>query len=195
MDTGTVLTELENRLPSKRFEHVLRVAETAKELAGRFGIPVDKAERAALFHDIAKFMEPSEMRRLIEDNDEDRRLLFFHHELWHAAAGRIIAEKEFGVKDPDILNAIRYHTTGRAGMSALEKLIYIADLIEPGRSFPGIEELRKSADLHIDEAMKACIAHSVLYLIERRAAVFPDSIECYNEHVQKIGTSQLRKET
>ncbi|MFC5604022.1 bis(5'-nucleosyl)-tetraphosphatase (symmetrical) YqeK [Sporosarcina koreensis] len=186
MEPGVLKNELEKRLPRKRYEHVLRVTETAKELAARFGVPTDKAEQAALFHDIAKFMEPSDMRIMIEENDEDRRLLTFHHELWHAAAGRIIAEKEFGVKDPDILNAIRYHTTGRAGMSVLEKLIYIADLIEPGRSFPGIEELRKTADLKIDEAMKACIAHSVLYLIERRAAVFPDSIECYNEHVQRI---------
>lgn len=178
--------ELEKRLPQKRFEHVLRVTETAKEMATRYGVPTDKAEQAALFHDIAKFMEPSEMRRLIEENGEDARLLSFHHELWHAAAGCIIAEKEFGVKDPDILNAIRFHTTGRAGMSALEKLIYIADLIEPGRNFPGIEELRHTAKQQIDEAMKACIVHSVLYLIDRRAAVFPDSIECYNEHVQRI---------
>lgn len=186
MEPGALKKELEKRLPRKRFEHVLRVTETARELADRFGVPADQAEQAALFHDIAKFMEPSEMRRLIEENDEDCRLFSFHPELWHAAAGRIIAEKEFGVTDPDILNAIRYHTTGRAGMSVLEKLIYIADLIEPGRSFPGIEELRKSAELQIDEAMKACIAHSVLYLIERRSAVFPDSIECYNELVQRI---------
>lgn len=186
MQTGPLRIELEKRLPRKRFEHVLRVTETAKEMASQFGVPVEKAEQAALFHDIAKFMEPSEMRRLIEENDEDARLLSFHHELWHAAAGCIIAEKEFGVKDPDILNAIRYHTTGRAGMSALEKLIYIADLIEPGREFPGIDELRTSAEQQIDKAMKACIVHSVLYLIDRRAAVFPDSIECYNEHVQRI---------
>ena len=185
MDTAMLIMELEKRLPRKRFEHVVRVTETAKELGVRFGVPAEKAEQAALFHDIAKFMEPSDMRRMIEENGEDSKLLSFHHELWHAAAGRIIAEQEFGVKDTDILNAIRYHTTGRAGMSVLEKVVYIADLIEPGRSFPGIEELRESAQLQIDGAMKACIAHSVLYLVERHVAVFPDSIECYNEHVQR----------
>ncbi|WP_432358495.1 bis(5'-nucleosyl)-tetraphosphatase (symmetrical) YqeK [Sporosarcina sp. UB5] len=186
MESDTLIKELEKRLPRKRFDHVLRVTETAKQLAVRFNVPVHKAEQAALFHDIAKFMEPSTMRKLIEEHEEDRRLLDFHHELWHAAAGRIIAEQEFGVKDPDILNAIRFHTTGRAGMSALEKLIYIADLIEPGRDFPNIENLRAAANLQIDEAMKACIIHSVHYLIDRRAAVFPDSIDCYNEHVQRI---------
>ena len=107
--------EIEKRLPRKRFEHVLRVTETAKEMALRYGVPADKAEQAALFHDIAKFMEPSEMRRLIEKNGEDNMLLSFHHELWHAAAGRIIAEEEFGVKDPDVLNAdpLSYDRQGR----------------------------------------------------------------------------------
>lgn len=186
MEPATLIMELEKRLPRKRFEHVLRVTEMAKELAARYRVPEEKAEQAALFHDIAKFMEPTDMRRLIEENGEDDKLLTFHHELWHAAAGRIIAEQEFGVKDPDVLNAIRYHTTGRTGMSVLEKVIYIADLIEPGRNFPGIEDLRSVANRDIDEAMKACIVHSVLYLINKHVAVFPDSIECYNEHVQRI---------
>jgi predicted HD superfamily hydrolase involved in NAD metabolism len=185
METHSLIREIEIRLPKKRFEHVLRVTETAKEMAFRFGVAVDKAEQAALFHDIAKFMEPSEMRKMIEGSKEDKKLLSFHHELWHAATGCIIAEEEYGVNDEDVLNAIRFHTTGRAGMSILEKLVYIADLIEPGRDFPGIDELRFAANQSIGEAMKACIVHTVGYLIDRRVAVFPDSIECYNEHVQR----------
>ena len=66
----------------------------------------------------------------------DFRLLSFHHELWHGPVGAIIARNEFGIEDEDILNAIRFHTTGRAGMSTLEKLIYVSDMIEPGRNFP-----------------------------------------------------------
>lgn len=186
METERLLKEVEKRLPKKRFEHVLRVTETAKRLAERFSVPVEKAELAALLHDIAKYMEPKDMQKLIEENGEDERMLSFHHGIWHAAAGRIIAMDEFGVNDPDVLNAIRYHTTGRTGMSELEKVIYVADLIEPGRNFPGIEELRNAAERSIDIAMKACIAHSVGYLVERQADVFPDSFECYNEHVQKI---------
>lgn len=77
MQTEAIRTELEKRLPKKRFDHVLRVTETAKELASRFGVPADKAELAALFHDIAKFMEPSEMRMLIEENGEDTKLFHF----------------------------------------------------------------------------------------------------------------------
>lgn len=185
MEVEILRNEIEKRLPQKRFEHVLRVAEIAKSLAIQYGVSVEKAEQAAMFHDIAKFMEPAEMRKLIEEKDEDLRLLSFHHELWHAAAGRVIARDEFSVTDPDILNAIRYHTTGRAGMSVLEKVIYVADLIEPGRMFPGVEELRDTKEKSIDVAMKDCLIHSLKYLIDKRVAVFPDSFECYNEHIQR----------
>ncbi|WP_339250673.1 bis(5'-nucleosyl)-tetraphosphatase (symmetrical) YqeK [Sporosarcina sp. FSL W8-0480] len=185
METQQIINEIKKRVSLKRFEHVIRVAETAKVLAARYGVSVEKAELAALLHDVAKSMEPADMRKLIEENGEDNRLLSFHHEIWHAAAGKVIARDEFGVTDSDVLNAIRYHTTGRVGMSALEKVIYVADLIEPGRKFPKIEELRKTAELSIDEAMKSCIIHSVGYLVGKRVTVFPDSFECYNEHVQR----------
>ncbi|MDN4607081.1 bis(5'-nucleosyl)-tetraphosphatase (symmetrical) YqeK [Sporosarcina highlanderae] len=194
METQQILNDLEKRLPIKRFEHVIRVTETAKKLSNHFGVSVEKAELAALLHDVAKYMEPADMRKIIEENSEDSRLLSFHHVIWHAAAGAVIARDEFGIDDSDILNAIRYHTTGRAGMSKLEKIIYIADLIEPGRNFLGIEELRKTTEISIDRAMKSCIVHSIGYLVEKQATVFPDSFECYNEHVQKMN-SQLRKET
>lgn len=186
MEAGILRNEIKNRLPSSRYEHVLRVAETAKKLANQYGLSEDKAEQAALFHDIAKFMEPAQMREIIEhENDANDCSLFnFHHELWHAAAGKLIVRDEFGVGDADILNAIRYHTTGRIGMSPLEKLIYIADLIEPGREFPGIEELRDTQGKTVDDLMKDCVSHSILYLIRKQAAVHPDSINCYNEHIQ-----------
>ena len=87
--------------------------------------------------------------RLSNKEQIDRRLLSFHHELWHGPVGAMIARKEFGVTDEDMLNAIRFHTTGRAGMSPLEKLIYIADMIEPGRDFPGVETLRELAEENI----------------------------------------------
>ncbi|WOV88794.1 bis(5'-nucleosyl)-tetraphosphatase (symmetrical) YqeK [Sporosarcina oncorhynchi] len=179
--------ELKNRLPKKRYEHVIRVTETAKKLAEQYDVSVEKAELAALFHDIAKFMEPTQMREIIEREADptDVSVLGFHHELWHAAAGRLIARDEFEVHDSDILNAIRFHTTGRAAMSKLEKVIYIADLIEPGRDFPGIGELRDTNGKSVDELMKNCVSHSILYLIGKRVAVHPDSIDCYNEHVKK----------
>ncbi|MBD7983092.1 bis(5'-nucleosyl)-tetraphosphatase (symmetrical) YqeK [Sporosarcina sp. Sa2YVA2] len=187
MEVRDLRNEIKNRLPLKRYEHVLRVADTAKNLAVKFNVSAEKAEQAALFHDIAKFMEPAHMREIIENDGDSREfsLFDFHHELWHASAGRIIAREEFGVADQDILNAIRYHTTGRAGMSTLEKVIYIADLIEPGREFPGIAQLRDTNGKSIHDLMNDCVSHSILYLIGKRVAVHPDSIDCYNELVQR----------
>ena len=89
------------------------------------------------------------------------------------------------ISDADILNAIRYHTTGRATMSPLEKLIYVSDMIEPGRSFPGVDELRVKAEENLDTAMEACIYQSVQFLVNKRVPVFPDSIDCYNQLIRR----------
>ncbi|QTD41637.1 bis(5'-nucleosyl)-tetraphosphatase (symmetrical) YqeK [Sporosarcina sp. Te-1] len=177
--------EVEKRLPSKRAAHVFRVAETAIALARIYSLDIEKVEIAALCHDIAKAMDRDQLRSIIEDNDVDQRYLSFPHELWHAPVGAVIAERDFGITDEDVLHAIRYHTTGRKGMSDLEKVIYIADLIEPGRDFAGVEDLRIIAQVCLDDAMKASISHTLQYLIGQQAMVFPDSVECYNEHVER----------
>ena len=96
----------------------------------------------------------------------------FHKELWHAPVGAIIARNEFGIADEDILNAIRYHTTGRTNMSLLEKLLYVSDMIEPGRDFPGVDALRELAEESIDFAMGACIQQSMLFLVSKKVPSF-----------------------
>lgn len=187
MELDQLKTELLNRMPVARYEHVLRVTEVAGKLAQKYGVSVAAAEQAALFHDIAKFMEKEALRLILVKENVDDCLLSFHHELWHGPVGAIIASQEFGITDQDVLNAVRYHTTGRAGMSMLEKVIYIADMIEPGRDFPGVDQLRETATEDIHMAMGACIHQSVQFLISKKVPVFPDSIDCYNEHVIKRG--------
>ncbi len=187
MDVEKVKAEIAKRMPNKRFAHVLRVTETAMMLAEKYAVPVRQAEQAALFHDIAKYMDEASLQAMMRKENVDGRLFSFHPELWHAPVGAIIARDEFGITTEDILNAIRYHTTGRAGMSTLEKVIYIADMIEPGREFPGVERLRELAEQNIDTAMSACIHQSVQFLVSKKVPVFPDSIDCYNEHVMTKG--------
>lgn len=183
MAVNKLESELSKRLSLQRFEHVLRVRDTAKILAEKHAISVIDAEQAALYHDIAKNDAKQSLEEVLLRENVDKRYLSFHHELWHAPVGSIIAHDEFGVMNEDVLNAIRYHTTGRARMSQLEKLIYVADMIEPGRDFPGVEKLRELASEDLDVAMGACIYQSVQFLISKKAQVFPDSIDCYNEHV------------
>lgn len=183
MDLAQVKIEVVKRMPVKRYEHVLRVMDTATTLAEKHHISVDKAIQAALFHDIAKYMDKDLLLSILVKEQIDHRLHAFHHELWHGPVGAIIARDEFGVTDEDTLNAIRYHTTGRAGMSQLEKLIYVSDMIEPGRDFPGVHRLRKLAEEDMNLAMEACIHQSVQFLVSKKVPVFPDSFDCYNEHV------------
>lgn len=185
MDVNELKQQLSQRLSKGRYEHVLRVAETAKLLAKKYEVSVEQAEQAALFHDIAKCMDKDNLRDSLVLADADSRLISFHHELWHASVGAMIAHDEFGIEDVDVLNAIRFHTTGRSDMSQLEKLIYVADMIEPGRSFPGVENLRQLAEVSLDVAMEACIYQSVQFLVTNRVPVFPDSIDCYNEYMTR----------
>jgi predicted HD superfamily hydrolase involved in NAD metabolism len=91
------------------------------------------------------------------------------------------------VEDEDVLNAIRYHTTGREAMSDLEKVVYIADLIEPNRKFSGVEELRQLKDRGLDVMMEASVKHSIEFLVSKNQPVFPDSLKCYNYFVQQKG--------
>lgn len=192
MDLIHLQTELEKRLPVKRYDHVMRVVDTAKQLANIHGLSEKKAELAALFHDIAKAMDKTELLHLLKEAQPDPRLFSFHHELWHAPVGALIASKDFGIDDEDLLNAIRSHTTGRAGMSQLEKLIYVSDMIEPGRVFPGVDQLREAARCDLDTAMTECIVHSIKHLVEKRVAIYPDSIDCYNDNLHI--TTQIRRE-
>ncbi|MET3574706.1 bis(5'-nucleosyl)-tetraphosphatase (symmetrical) YqeK [Bhargavaea ullalensis] len=181
MEAETIKSEVEKRLPAGRFAHVLRVANTAEELARLFGEDPARARTAALLHDVAKAMPKEELREMVLSEGDPQKVLGFHHELWHAPAGALIAEREFGIADRGILNAIRFHTTGRAGMSALEQIIYTADMIEPGRDFPGVEALREESRKSLSGGVAACTAHNLCYLAGKRAGIHPDTLACYND--------------
>ncbi len=142
------------QITEKRYVHTLGVAEiSCSDLLSVLGPTVKKAELAAIFHDYAKFRPKEEMKQIIIDQNMAKDLLDFHSELWHAPVGAYLVEQEAGITDREILDAIAYHTTGRIGMTLLEKIVYLADYIEPGRSFPGVDEVREIAKKSLDAAM------------------------------------------
>ncbi|MEG1844098.1 MAG: nicotinate-nucleotide adenylyltransferase [Clostridia bacterium] len=164
-----MLEELRRTMTPARYKHTLGVEEMAIALAKKNGLDVRKAQLAALLHDGAKHMPMDEMVELVKDadaqtapgEDESRALL-------HAAAGMVLAKEKFGVDDPEVLSAIRWHTTGRAGMTALDKVIYLADMIEPGRRFfPGLDLIREAAERDLDEAMAIAARRTVDYVRSR----------------------------
>ncbi|MGO1059014.1 bis(5'-nucleosyl)-tetraphosphatase (symmetrical) YqeK [Planococcus sp. FY231025] len=187
MDQSTMLQRVKKRLPEKRYIHVIGVMATATELARRFGVPEPKAQVAAILHDVAKFADRDWMKSIIIKENMDPLLLDYHAELWHAPVGAYVASYEFGVQDEDILNAIRYHTTGRAGMSDLEKIIYIADLVEPNRKFAGVDELRQLKEQGLDVMMEASIKHTIEFLVSKNQPVYPDSLKCLNDFTKQKG--------
>jgi predicted HD superfamily hydrolase involved in NAD metabolism len=95
--------------------------------------------------------------------------------------GAYLVEKEVNLIDSEILNAIRYHTSGRVGMSLLEKIIYLADYIEPGRHFPGVDEVRKMADNDLNEALLASVRNTILFLVKKNQPIFPDTFATFND--------------
>ncbi|MCR5490233.1 MAG: bis(5'-nucleosyl)-tetraphosphatase (symmetrical) YqeK [Saccharofermentans sp.] len=138
-------------LGEKRLLHTLNVGYLSAELAVRFGADPDKALIAGALHDCAKELDIDSQREMAADYCGD---LFTDKKLLHSPAGAVFARDGFGEKDREILDAICYHTTGRGSMSALEKIVYLADKIEPARTYMDLEPIRKAAQTDLDEAVR-----------------------------------------
>jgi predicted HD superfamily hydrolase involved in NAD metabolism len=186
MDREIALQTVKVQLTDHRYQHTIGVMETAIDLAKRYGVDVKKAELSAIFHDYAKFRPKDEMKQIIINQGMEQQLLEFNSELWHAPVGAFLVEKEVGLNDEEILDAIRYHTSGRVGMSLLDKIIYLADYIEPGRRFPGVDEVRDLAQDNLNQALIQALKNSIQFLMKKNQPVYPDTIYTYNDLV-KLG--------
>lgn len=146
MNIAEIQKKLKKELKPKRYEHTLNVVESALKLAEIYPCDKDKVRYAALLHDCAKNYSDAQLLETAEkyylNVDEVTRR---EPQLLHGPVGALVARTEYGIEDKEILGAIKYHTTGRKNMNVLEKIIYLADFIEPGRSYPGVDKLRKMA--------------------------------------------------
>ncbi len=158
--------QLEKELKPDRFDHTLGVAYTAASMAFVYGADVEKAMIAGFLHDCAKCMSHDEQIKICEKNNiEITEVERKNHSLLHAKVGVFLAQTRYDVFDEDILNAIRWHTTGREDMSLLEKIVYIADFIEPNRKpLESLPQVRKEAFEDIDKCLAHILHDSVIYL-------------------------------
>ena len=158
--------KLQDQLQKKRYEHTLGVEETAMLLANIYDEDMNKARLAALLHDCAKNLTDNKKLELCKKyNIMLTRQELDNLDLIHAKIGSIVAREEYEVEDSDVLNAITYHTTGRPNMSTLEKIIYIADYIEPGRDkAPNLEKIRALAKVDLDKALLIILSNTINYL-------------------------------
>ncbi|OPZ47187.1 MAG: putative nicotinate-nucleotide adenylyltransferase [Actinobacteria bacterium ADurb.BinA094] len=172
---------LEARLSPRRREHARRVAAEAARLAQRFGAPREKAELAGLLHDYCRELTDAETLAAAARHGipvgpvEARRPRQILH--GPVAAAELL---ELGLS-PDVAAAVRLHTVGAAGMTVLEKCVYLADFIEPGRAFAGLDEVRALAATSLDAAVAAAARLSLLEVIGRGRGVVPAALALYNE--------------
>lgn len=194
LDFVKLRKEMEQTLEQKRYEHTLGVAYTAATLAMVHDVDVNKALIAGILHDCAKCMSHHKQISLCKKNKMQLSEIETekHSPLLHAKAGSCLARKKYGVTDEDILQAISYHTTGRPHMSPLEKIIYIADYIEPGRerakrSYADIQnlaEVRKMAYCNLDEALCKILSDTLDYLAGKGGKIDPMTRETYEYYCQ-----------
>jgi predicted HD superfamily hydrolase involved in NAD metabolism len=181
MKREEALEVVKKQLTAHRYQHTVGVMETAIILAQQYRADEKKAELAAIFHDYAKFRDKEEMYSIIVEQQMNKELLEYNTELWHAPVGAYLVQKEAGVTDLEVLDAIRYHTSGRPNMTLLEKIIYLADYIEPGRHFPGVEEVREIAKKDLDRALIQAIQNTIIFLMKKNQRIFPLTFHTYND--------------
>jgi predicted HD superfamily hydrolase involved in NAD metabolism len=184
MEREEALKCVKEQITDQRYLHTLGVMETAIVLANLYGVDEKKAELAAIFHDYAKFRPIDEMRKIIIEQGMPSDLLLYNSELWHAPVGAFLVEKEAGINDIEILDAIRYHTSGRQGMTKLEKIIYLADYIEPGRRFHGVLEVRELAKTNLERALIKAVQNTIQFLMKKGQPIYPDTFYTYNDLVK-----------
>lgn len=171
-----------NQLSKKRFKHCLMVAKAAKELAKIYNENEKKAEIAGLLHDIMKEKDNAFLLHFMAENDIILSKLEKNcPKIWHSTAGAVYCEKYLGIEDEDIINAIRYHTTAKEGMSKFEKIIYIADCISDDRKYKEAEIEREMVKKDLNMAIFYHLKNTIINLCEQKSVVHPDTVNCYNE--------------
>ncbi|GGG11065.1 bis(5'-nucleosyl)-tetraphosphatase (symmetrical) YqeK [Paenibacillus abyssi] len=181
MNRDAIITSVQEQMPERRWIHTLGVMKTAVELADRFGADPAKADLAAILHDVAKYWPVDRMLRVIREEGLFLEVLEHDKELWHAHAGAYAAQRDYGVTDPEVLDAIRYHTSGRAAMTLLERIVWLADLIEPGRDFPGVDRIRELAGQSLEKALIAGFDTTIVFLLEKRKRIYPLTVLARND--------------
>jgi len=174
------------QMPDKRWRHTLGVVETASKLAERYAGDPAQAELAALLHDYSKAWPIDRMEAVIREHGLSAELLDNDKELWHAHVGAWAVQTEHGIEDEEVLDAIRYHTSGREGMTKLDKIVCLADYIEPGRNYPGVERIRQLAEHSMEEALIAAFGSTIAVLVERGKRIFPLTVLARNDLIMQM---------
>ena len=184
-----IFNYLSKRISPKRFEHSYSVAMLAAELAEIHNVDVYQAQTAGLLHDLAKYKTAQEQALFFRNRKKPKYFEDIKRnapKLLHGFIAAIVAKEEFGIRNKDVLNAISSHTLARAGMSALEKIIFIADYTAEGRKRKELKALRNLAKKDLDAAFKAVMTSKLSYVIERNMWLCVQTVDAWNYYVKEI---------
>lgn len=180
---------LQKRLNEKRYYHSLCVADEARRLAEKYGGDIEKAYLAGLLHDITKNAPDEEHLKIFKEfgiilSDVEQNA----KKLWHAMSGALYVKNILGINDPEIIDAIRYHTTAKADMSPLAKILYLADFTSKDRDYEDVDVIREYVDESLEKAFVYALEYSIVDLVNQGRAIHPDTVQAYNQAVlNKIG--------
>ncbi|MCL2677027.1 MAG: bis(5'-nucleosyl)-tetraphosphatase (symmetrical) YqeK [Streptococcaceae bacterium] len=181
-----LLGKIRQQMSEKRYQHSLGVEKAAIELAERYHVDIQKASLAGLLHDYAKEVPDDKFLELIDKYKLDVDLKNWNNNVWHGRVGIYLIEEDLGLTDSDILQAISIHTVGSSQMSDLAKVLYVADYIEEGRSFQGVDQAREIARQSLDNAVAYETAHTVKFLAEQAVPIYPQTLETYNAFIKYL---------
>lgn len=178
---------LKENLKEQRYIHSIGVRDCAVSLAYQYGEDEEKAEIAGLVHDCAKNLEDKDLIDMATESGYKLDLVSkAEPQLLHGLCGSIIAEKIMGISDKYILDSIIYHTIGRENMTKLDKIIYLADYIEPNRNFQGVDYLRNLSYLDLNKAMLYAFDNTIKYVISKGKLMHMETIKGRNYILQRI---------
>lgn len=170
---------INKRLSKSRYDHTIRVYEEAMKLCKSYNGNIEEVTIASLFHDLFKNDKEEDLRKYIVHYNLPNSLLESHSELWHGPVAAEYVKRELKIDNMQIYNAIYYHTTGRPHMQLTEKIVFIADYIEPQRSFPGIEYVRKLAYKNLDHAIHQSLKLTIQFLQNKSASIDENTYAAY----------------
>ncbi len=187
MDFHYYVNILKSRVSLARFEHSLRVVEKAVSMTEGLSLDQEKLRLAALLHDYAKDMTEQELLALAGQYgiiicEAEKR----QPDLLHGPVGAFLCRRDLKIEDEAILRAIYYHTTGSAGMSLLDKVVFLADLLEPGRTYEGVDELRRICEDDLDEGLLAAFDGTLQYVLRRKLLIHPLTVQARNWHLLEM---------
>jgi predicted HD superfamily hydrolase involved in NAD metabolism len=191
MKLEELIQRTREQMPSRRWDHTQGVRQSAVKLAARFGADPERADLAALLHDYCKYWPVDKQIAAYNSYGLPEDVLDYDPQLLHGPLAAEIARAQLGVADREVLDAVRYHTSGRVSMTLMDKIVCLADYIEPGRDFPEVSRMRELAENHLNEALLAGFDSTIQFLVNKGKKIYPQTLYARNGLIDELKQTKI----